>query len=147
VIWLKLSLFWSVPLPFARWLLFSSGSYSYPSPQWRDNLINAISVEEELGVRPNLIRRARGFLLRLDAGHAPRSKKRSVPLEQLKEQTESLRVAAAGAHAPQIDCQLACYGHNGFFASSSGGERAFTQGPAPFDDWSVVGLEADQTPG
>jgi hypothetical protein len=31
---------------------FSNGSYSYPSRQWPDNLINAISVEEELGDGP-----------------------------------------------------------------------------------------------
>jgi hypothetical protein len=41
----------ALPLPFARWFLFSSGSYSYPSilPWREDHLINAISVEEELG--------------------------------------------------------------------------------------------------
>jgi len=33
---------------FARWFA-SSGSYSYPSTQARDHLINAIFLEEELG--------------------------------------------------------------------------------------------------
>jgi hypothetical protein len=30
----------------------SNGSYSYPSRKGRDNLINAISVEEDLGGGP-----------------------------------------------------------------------------------------------
>jgi hypothetical protein len=53
---------------------FSSGSYSYPSTQARDHLINAISVEEELGRAQSKPTQAKGIRSRLGNGQRPRSK-------------------------------------------------------------------------
>jgi hypothetical protein len=58
----------TLPLPLARWFLFSSGSYSYPSGNCRDHMINAIYVEEERGRAPNLSVEQGRNLFRLDTG-------------------------------------------------------------------------------
>jgi hypothetical protein len=42
----------ALPLPYLLVGFVSSGSYSYPSTQVRDHLINAIGLEEELWARP-----------------------------------------------------------------------------------------------
>ena len=72
---------------------------------------------------------------------------RSVPLEQLNDQTESFGFAAPGAHAPQINGQLACHRNDGFLARSPSGQRTFSEGCSPFYNWFVIELEADQAPG
>jgi hypothetical protein len=48
---------------------------------------------------------------------------------------------------PQINGQLACDGHNGFFACRPRGQGAFSQRLPPFNDWFVIGLETHQSPG
>ncbi len=99
------------------------------------NLINAISVEEERKGAPNLIRRTRRVSGQVRQRAAPTFQSGfnlslgrvllSVPLEQLNEQTESLRFAAPGAHAPQINGQLPRHRYDSFFARGPGSKRAF----------------------
>jgi len=52
----------------------SNGSYSYPSTQARDHLINAISVEEEQGRAQSKPTHAKDIRSRLGNGQRPRSK-------------------------------------------------------------------------
>ena len=101
----------------------------------RHHLINAISVEEERKGAPNLIRRTRRVSGQVRQRAAPTFQSGfnlslgrvllSVPLEQLKDQTESLRFAAPGAHAPQINGQLPRHRYDSFFARCPGSKRAF----------------------
>ena len=58
----------------ARWFLFSSGSYSYPSRRRGSNLINAISLEEELGRAQSNPTHTKDIRSRLDTEQRPRSK-------------------------------------------------------------------------
>ena len=55
--------------------------------------------------------------------------------------------AASGLPAPEIHGELAGDGDNGFLARGSGGPCAFGQDEEALFDRSVVGLEADQSPG
>ena len=54
--------------------LFPSGSYSYPSRRGGSNLINAISLEEELGRAQSNPTHTKDIRSRLDTGQRPRSK-------------------------------------------------------------------------
>ena len=145
----------ALPLPcyslgcFQRFILLSVR-------QLPDHLINAIMVEEELGRAQSKPTHTKSVRSRLGTGQRPRSKmflfpfKRvllSVPLEQLNDQTESLGFTSPSAYAPQINGQLPRHCYDGFFARGAGSKRTFGQEPLPFEDWFVVGLEADQPPG
>src|SRR5882724_7806401 len=100
---------------------------------WKRNKVGAAQSKASLAKGSGQVRcRAR----------TARSKvSRSVPLEQLNDQTESLRFAAPGAHAPQINGQLTCYRNDGFLAGRAGSQRAFGEGCSPFYNWFVIGLE------
>jgi hypothetical protein len=78
VVWLKLRLFWSLCSSCQLVDVVSNGSYSYPSRS-AGQFDQCDQSGRGLWGRSNLIRRARGFLLRLDAGHA--SGPKAVPLE------------------------------------------------------------------
>jgi len=129
--------------------------------QLPDNLINTINGKRNRRSGPNLMRRSRSKSEQVRR-RAYTSQVPSFSTEELFPsnllslffvlwflncQSQLLRGEPAGAHTPQIHCQLAGQSDDGFFARGARGECAFGQTLFPFAHGAVMRLEADHSPG